>query len=103
MQTDEKSAQRGTEAEAEDVLHFLDHGNDSMQSLSLRYGVPIDVLRRKNNITADHLVAARRTILVPGEWYKGGVSLSPRPVEGEEEEKKRSAVRRFMVGCKVSE
>ncbi|PQE13144.1 thiamine biosynthetic bifunctional enzyme protein [Rutstroemia sp. NJR-2017a BBW] len=81
---------------AQDVLHFIDHARDTMQSLSLRYGVPIDVLRRKNGVTADHLLLARRTVLIPGEWYKGGVSLSPRPVEGEEEERKKSIVRRFM-------
>ncbi len=41
--------------------------------------------------------------MIPGEFYKGGVSLSPRPVEGEEEERRKAIVRRFMVGCKVSE
>lgn len=30
--------------EAEDTLHFLDHANDSVASLSLRYGVPVGVL-----------------------------------------------------------
>ncbi|TGO79785.1 hypothetical protein BELL_0023g00280 [Botrytis elliptica] len=92
-----------TEPQSEDTLHFLSHATDSMTSLSFCYGVPIDVLRKKNGITSDHLLLARRTILIPGEWYKGGVSLSPRPVEGEEEERKKSCVRRFMVGCKVSE
>jgi LysM repeat protein len=85
------------------VLHFVDQNNDSMTSLSLRYGVPIDALRRTNNLYADHLLAARRTILIPGEYYKGGVSLSPRPLEGEEEEIKKTKLRKFMVGCKVSE
>lgn len=28
----------------EDTLHFLDHANDSVASLSLRYGVPVGVL-----------------------------------------------------------
>jgi hypothetical protein len=42
-------------------------------------------------------------VIIPGEWYKGGVSLSPRPVEGEEEEVRKGKVRRFMVGCKVAE
>jgi hypothetical protein len=88
---------------APDVLHFVDQNNDSMTSLSLRYGVPIDALRRTNNLYADHLLAARRTILIPGEYYKGGVSLSPRPLEGEEEEIKKTKLRKFMVGCKVSE
>lgn len=30
--------------EVEDTLHFLDHANDSVASLSLRYGVPVGVL-----------------------------------------------------------
>ena len=76
---------------------------DTLQSLSLAYTTPVGVLRRTNNLFSDHLLAARRTILVPGEYYKGGVSLSPRPVEGEEEELKKSKVRRWMVACKVAE
>ncbi|KAF5873914.1 uncharacterized protein Bfra_005381 [Botrytis fragariae] len=96
-------SQSRNEPQSEDTLHFLSHATDSMTSLSFRYGVPIDVLRKKNGITSDHLLLARKTILIPGEWYKGGVSLSPRPVEGEEEERRKSCVRRFMVGCKVSE
>ncbi|KUJ21079.1 uncharacterized protein LY89DRAFT_778702 [Mollisia scopiformis] len=96
----EKSS--GSQA-AEDVLHFLDHKHDSMTSLSFRYGVPIAALRRANNITSDHLLLARRTVIIPGEYYKGGVSLSPRPVEGEEEERRKGIVRRWMVACKVSD
>ncbi|CBX99696.1 hypothetical protein IAQ61_005052 [Plenodomus lingam] len=86
-----------------DVLHFVDQNNDSITSLSLRYGVPADALRRTNNLYADHLLAARRTVLIPGEFYKGGVSLSPRPLEGEEEEIKKTKLRKFMVRCKVAE
>ncbi|OAL44369.1 hypothetical protein IQ07DRAFT_250101 [Pyrenochaeta sp. DS3sAY3a] len=86
-----------------DVLHFVDQNNDSISSLSLRYGVPADALRRTNNLYANHLLAARRTVLIPGEYYKGGVSLSPRPLEGEEEELKKTKLRKFMVACKVVE
>lgn len=94
----------GTDREqAPDVLHFVDQNNDSISSLSLRYGVPADALRRTNNLYADHLLAARRTVLIPGEFYKGGVSLSPRPLEGEEEEIKKTKLRKFMVRCKVAE
>ncbi|KAK3717071.1 hypothetical protein LTR37_006126 [Vermiconidia calcicola] len=90
------------EEQAPDVLHFLTP-DDSMLSLSLAYGVPINALRKTNNVYADNLLQGRRTVLIPGEYYKGGVSLSPRPVEGEEEEIKKQKVRRWMVGCKVSE
>lgn len=92
-----------TKEPAEDVLHFLDPAHDTILSLSLRYGVPQDVLRRTNGLFADHLLAARRTILIPGEFYKGGVSLSPQPVEGEEEEIRKAKIRRWMVACKVAE
>jgi len=91
------------EAPAEDVLHFLDPSHDTILSLSLRYGVPHDALRRKNCLFADHLLAARRTILIPGEFYKGGVSLSPEPLQSEEEEIRKAKIRRWMVACKVAE
>jgi hypothetical protein len=97
--SDEKSSSQP----AEDVLHFLDHTTDTITSLSFRYNVPISALRRSNNITSDHLLLARRAVIIPGEFYKGGVSLSPRPVEGEEEERRKAMVRRWMVACKVSE
>lgn len=87
---------------APDVLHFLTP-TDSLHSLSLAYGVPPSALRRANNVFADHLIQGRRTVVIPGEYYKGGVSLSPRPVEGEEEEARKAKLRRFMVTCKVSE
>ncbi|KAI0480343.1 hypothetical protein GGR56DRAFT_671460 [Xylariaceae sp. FL0804] len=86
-----------------DTVHFLNHDIDSVTSLSLAYGVPAAALRRTNNITSDHLLLARRTILIPGEFYRGGVSLSPRPVEGEEEEARKAKIRRWMVACKVHE
>lgn len=88
---------------AEDVLHFLNHEHDNLTSLSFRYGVPIHVLRRSNNLTSDHLLLARRTVIIPGEFYKGGISLSPQPIEGEDEERRKGIVRRWMVACKVPE
>ncbi|KAI9809795.1 MAG: hypothetical protein M1825_000228 [Sarcosagium campestre] len=87
----------------EDVLHFVHPDQDSVRSLSLRYGVPPDALRQRNNLYSDHLLAARRTVLIPGEFYQGGVSLSPQPVDGEEEELRKAKVRRWMVACKVVE
>lgn len=92
-----------SEPPAEDVLHFLDPSQDTLLSLSLRYGVPQDALRRKNGVFADYLLAARRTILIPGEFYKEGVSLSPEPLESEQEEVRKAKIRRFQLACKVSE
>jgi len=74
-----------------------------MRSLALAYRIPIDALRRANNVFSDHLVQGRKTVIIPGEYYKGGVSLSPQPLEGEEEEIKRNKTRRWMVACKVAE
>jgi len=93
---------RGESAPAEDVLHFV-KPNDSIQGLALAYGVPIHVLRKTNNIFSDHLIQGRKTLLIPGEYYKGGVSLSPQPLEGEEEEVKKNKTRRWMMACKVAE
>ncbi|RDA83005.1 hypothetical protein CP532_4390 [Ophiocordyceps camponoti-leonardi (nom. inval.)] len=88
---------------SEDILHFLDHDHDTITALSLRYHVPAPVLRQTNNITSDHLLLGRKTILIPGEYYKTGVSLSPCPVLGEEEELRKSKIRRFMTSCKVAD
>ncbi|KAL8807675.1 MAG: hypothetical protein Q9223_004239 [Gallowayella weberi] len=98
----EKEGQNGVK-NADDVLHFLDPTQDTISSLALRYDIPPGTLRMKNNLFADHLLAARKTILIPGEFYKGGVSLSPQPIDGEEEEIRKSRIRRWMVTCKVSD
>ncbi|KAI0971096.1 hypothetical protein F4678DRAFT_461640 [Xylaria arbuscula] len=98
----EKSVPQDKET-VEDTLHFLNHAHDSINSLSLRYGVPASALRRANNISSDHLIAGRRTVIIPGQYYKGGVSLSPRPIEGEEEEKRKARIRRWMMACKEHE
>ena len=96
------SDEKGRAAPAEDVLHFV-APEDSMRSLALAYDVPIAALRKTNNIYSDHLIQARKTLLIPGAYYKGGVSLSPTPLESEEEEIKKNKVRRWMVACKVAE
>lgn len=87
---------------AEDVLHFLKK-DDTLSSLSLAYKVPLPALRKANNLYADHLIQGRKTVIIPGEFYKGGVSLSPEPVEGEEEDLRKRKVRRFQVATKVAE
>ncbi|KAK0722374.1 hypothetical protein B0T26DRAFT_644203 [Lasiosphaeria miniovina] len=83
----------------EDTLHFLDHEHDTVLSLSLRYGVSAAALRRANNLGSDFLLQGRRAVLIPG----GGASLSPRPVEGEEEEARKAKIRRWMVATKVAD
>lgn len=80
----------------------MDPARDTVSSLAIRYGVPAASLRRANALFSDHLLVARRTIVIPGEWYDG-VSLSPRPPGGEEEEARRGKIRRMMVACKVAE
>ncbi|KAI9886027.1 MAG: hypothetical protein M1823_002194 [Watsoniomyces obsoletus] len=97
------SSQPSSDRKAQDVIHFVDPAHETMSSISLRYNVPLEAMRRVNHLYADHLLAARRTVLIPGEYYKGGVSLSPRPVEGEEEELRKAKIRRWMVTCKVAE
>lgn len=99
---DAKGSQAPAPAPAPDVLHFVT-STDSMNSLALAYGVPVPALRRANHLYSDHLLMGRRTILVPGEYYRAGVSLSPQPPEGEEEEVRRGKVRRWMMACKVAE
>lgn len=83
----------------EDTLHFLSP-NDTIPSLSLTYNVPPHVLRAHNNLPSDQLLPARRTVLIPASFHKSGISHSPRPVEGEEEELRKSKIRRWMVACK---
>lgn len=99
----EKAALNESEKPAEDTLHFLDHRHDSIASLSLRYGVPAAALRRANNVNSDHLLLGRKTVIIPGEFYKAGVSLSPQPVEGEEEELRKAKIRRLMTSCKIAD
>ncbi|KAK4504623.1 hypothetical protein PRZ48_002584 [Zasmidium cellare] len=101
-QSVQPSREKPSSQPAEDVLHFL-KPHDSLHSLSLAYSVPLPALRKANKLYADHLIQGRKTILIPGEFYKGGVSLSPEPVEGEEEDLRKSKIRRFQVATKVAE
>lgn len=60
-------------------------------------------LRKANNVFSDHLIQGRKTVIIPGEYYSGGVSVSPQPLESEEEELKKNKTRRWMMACKVAE
>jgi len=98
------------DTEPEDTLHFLHHPHDTIPSLSLRYNIPASALRAANNLSSDNLLAARRTILIPGRYLSSSpshpaksLSLSPRPVEGEAEEARKVQIRRWMVATKVAD
>ncbi|KAM7204046.1 hypothetical protein V8F20_003744 [Naviculisporaceae sp. PSN 640] len=114
----------------EPILHFLHHPNDTITSLSLQYNIPPQILRSFNRlIGSDHLLLGRQTILIPRPHHylsfpssslspvqydqhqqqfppqedkmkNKMTSLSPRPVHGEEEEARRSKIRRWMIACK---
>ena len=86
------------------VLHYLDHGRDTIASLSLRYNVPADRLRQANQLTADYLLHARHVIQIPASGRDQRLvteSLSPQPIDDEAESRRKTAIRRFMVACKV--
>lgn len=98
------SSEKTTSPPEEDTLHFLHPTDDTIASLSLRYRVPAPVLRAHNKLPADHLLAARRTLLIPGSHYPAARgSLRPRPVDGEAEEARKAKVRRWMVACKCAD
>lgn len=82
--------------DTEDTVHFVGP-EDSLQSLSLAYKIPGDVLRRHNNLYSDQLLAARKWIVVPRSHY-AGPSLSTPPDPGEEARK--TTLRRWMVATK---
>ncbi|MCJ1333943.1 hypothetical protein MMC10_010649 [Thelotrema lepadinum] len=86
---------------SEDVIHYLSP-EDNIQTLSIAYGVPATVLKSHNALHSDHLLSARRTIKIPGSHYQGP-SLSPNPLESQEEVERKSKIRKLMVQCKVSE
>ena len=71
-----------------------------MPSLSLAYRVPVPVLRAHNNVQSDHLLAARKWVLIPRSHYQGPpLSTPPDP----EEEEKKNKLRRWMVATKCPE
>lgn len=93
------SGRRG--GEGEDVTHHL-RPEDTVQSISLAYGVPLQVLRTHNGLYSDHLLSARYTLLIPASHYQGP-SLSAEPVESEEERERKARLRRFMMRTKCTD
>ncbi|KAM7192536.1 hypothetical protein V8F33_008297 [Rhypophila sp. PSN 637] len=101
---DQKNKTSSDQDENEPILHFLNHPNDTIQSLSLRYSIPAQTIRSFNRLSSDHLLLARQTILIPRQTNKSQMkmkSLSPAPVNGEEEQIRKNKIRRWMVTCKV--
>lgn len=82
------------------TLHHL-HPSDSIPSLSLSYRIPAPLLRSYNRLPSDHLLPARRTILIPPGY--SSVSLSPHPIESEEETVRKTMIRRWMVATKIAD
>ncbi|TLS22751.1 uncharacterized protein PpBr36_06044 [Pyricularia pennisetigena] len=99
----EKTPASATTNDDSPILHFLDHEHDSVSSLSLRYNVPAAALRRANRLGSDHLLLGRRVVLIPVAAATTTTSLSPHPVEGEDEERRKSRIRRWMVACKEAD
>lgn len=85
--------------QTKDTVHYLSR-DDSIQSVSLAYQVPAPILRSHNGIFDDHLLAARKWILIPQTHYRGPpLSTPPDP----EEEERKNKVRRWMVATKCPE
>lgn len=82
-----------------DTVHFLAM-DDTINSLSLSYKVPVSVLRQHNSLFSDSLLAARKFLLIPHTHYTGpALSTPPDP----EEEERKNKVRRWMVATKCAE
>jgi hypothetical protein len=45
----------------------------------------------------------RQFVLIPGSHHPSGTSLSPHPLEDEEQQRKRGRVKRFMTTTKCTE
>jgi len=83
----------------EDTVHFLS-SEDTLQSLSLAYRVPQNVLRRHNNLFSDSLLLARKFVLIPRSYYDGPPLSSP---PDPEEEERKNKVRKWMMRTKCAE
>ncbi|KAI9651629.1 MAG: hypothetical protein M1831_000562 [Alyxoria varia] len=96
-----------------DLIHHL-HTHDTLSSLAISYRIPSATLRTHNSLYSKNLFHARHTLSIPLSQSslplshfmdeKGQLqSLSPKPVDSEEERERKAQVRRFMVGAKCKE
>ncbi|KAL8388605.1 hypothetical protein RB595_009094 [Gaeumannomyces hyphopodioides] len=126
QQPDDQTAAAAPPPPSQDVLHYLDHARDTIPSLSLRYNIPAAALRRANRLPSDHLLPGRRVIVIPAAAAAASPSpspipftptattttqppppplqsLSPTPVEGAAEERRKAKIRRWMVACREAD
>ena len=82
--------------DTEDVVHYVQE-DDTILSLSLAYRVPIQILRKYNGVYHDHLLAARKWLLIPKAYYSGAALSDP---PDPEEEERKNKIRRWMVATK---
>ncbi|KAK6506108.1 hypothetical protein TWF506_011029 [Arthrobotrys conoides] len=82
---------------SESLIHYL-LPNDSVTSISFQYSIPSHVIRSHNRLYSDTLLAGRNYILIPRNRYSG-LSLSPNPVQSEEE----NVLKRFQIRTKCVE
>ncbi|KAK3399095.1 hypothetical protein B0T20DRAFT_392116 [Sordaria brevicollis] len=101
-----------------DTIHHL-LPSDTLPSLSLRYSIPLPILLSHNNLPLFSLSTSsspfhssssallfargRRTISIPGEYNPSGISLSPNPVESDEEIERKRKIRKWMMTTKVAD
>lgn len=81
------------------VLHHL-RSNDTILSLSLLYKLPPHIIRNHNRLFSDHLLQARRTIEIPSPPYNGPSLSQPPTEEEQEQEVKKSKIKRFQLKTK---
>ncbi|KAK6332003.1 hypothetical protein TWF718_002541 [Orbilia javanica] len=82
---------------SDSLIHYL-LPNDTVISISFQYSIPSGIIRSHNRVYSDSLLAGRNFILIPRAWYSGP-SLSPNPVQSEEE----NALKRFQIRTKCVE
>ena len=88
-------------SQGSDVVHYL-KSTDNLQSLSLAYRIPIQILLSHNKLHSENLLHSRTKLRIPAAYYQGE-SQSPHPLESEKERERRTKIRKLMSRCKISE
>ncbi|KAK6524851.1 hypothetical protein TWF281_011752 [Arthrobotrys megalospora] len=82
---------------SDSLIHYL-IPTDTIISISFQYSIPAILLRSHNRLYSDSLLAGRSYILIPRDHYNGP-SLSPNPVQSEED----NTLKRFQIRTKCVE